>query len=602
MAAQVSPTVPTGASALPQRHSPVPWGDVHGSSDGAWCRMARVLRRLSGGGLFVLIFVLLALVVQRAFPPVAALEIRRAAVDFATQWQAGQLAQVSYDPASAPEMGGGDPQAIADNTTWMVRDISPVDDDRPISVTLVGGPRNLSETTASQALAVTWQLDSGRTWTYQTEVVVANTANRLRVRWFPQTVHPDLRHGLVLRAHRLVAARAPIQDAAGGTFPATTTGPAANLIGTVQPATHELTELDEGRIAPGDQVGISGLQQRYDSQLAGRAGVEVNIVRDGLGYQPLEPVIKQVYVSPPTPGKPVVLTLDPKLQANAEAAVAGQRTPTALVAVDIPSGAVLAVADSRRSPGDVLGLQGQYPPGSAFRLVTMLALNRYAGIGPTDPADCRELRYLGQQFTNGAGAPATRGVPFSTAFAADCITGFGAAAPSLTNAQLREAAAALGFGRPSGLGYPGYDGVIPTTTDLLEHVEDALGEGGVLASPLTMARASATVASGIQRPPSLVSQPVPDLPAATSTLHPAEQALLAQLMKQSVPAQLGGIGNGSVSALCGVAAYGPAADATQHVWCTGFQGSTAFAVLVTKSNGSPAAAATVAASFLNLPR
>jgi cell division protein FtsI/penicillin-binding protein 2 len=297
-----------------------------------------------------------------------------------------------------------------------------------------------------------------------------------------------------------------------------------------------------------------------------------------------------------------VVSLDQRLQASAEAAVAGRVTPTALVAVDIPSGAVLAVADSQRTPGDVLGLQAQYPPGSTFRLVTMLALNRFAGIGPNDAADCRELHYLGQQFSNRAGAPNTAGVPFAAAFAGDCITGFAAAAPSLTNVQLREAATALGLEQPNGLGYPGYNGVVPPAKDLLENVEDAIGEGGVLTSPLALARASATIASGIQRPPSLVTQPVPELPAATHALHPSEQALLAQLMASSVPAELRNVGNGAVSAVCGVAAYGPAADATQHVWCTGYQGSTAFAVLVTKSNAGPSVAASVAAAFLNRPR
>ena len=73
-------------------------------------------------------------------------------------------------------------------------------------------------------------------------------------------------------------------------------------------------------------------------------------------------------------------------------------------------------------------------------------------------------------------------------------------------------------------------------------------------------------------------------------------------MAQSAPAELRNVGNGAVSAVCGVAAYGPAADATQHVWCTGYQGSTAFAVLVTKSNAGPSVAASVAAAFLNRPR
>ena len=70
--------------------------------------MASVLRRISGGGLFVLIFVLLAFLVQRAFPPVATLEIRRAVQEFATAWQNGTLGQLSYDPGSAPETGPAD--------------------------------------------------------------------------------------------------------------------------------------------------------------------------------------------------------------------------------------------------------------------------------------------------------------------------------------------------------------------------------------------------------------------------------------------------------------------------------------------------------------
>jgi hypothetical protein len=563
------------------------------------------LRRVGGGGIFVVLFALLAFLVLKVFPPVGALEIKRAAREFAAAWQSDRLDTLTYDPGSGPDIENGDAGAIKENSRWLVRDLSTVDADRPISVVTSGEPSKNMDGEATQTLSVTWQLDAGRRWTYDTELVMRNSQNRWRVLWRPSTIHPFLQHGLVLKSTRVTAARAPIQDADIGTLaPAGPAGLAGELVGDVRTATPELAEIGPGRVVPGDQVGISGLQQQYDERLAGQGGVEVDIVTDPR-FAPLEPVVRQAYVSPPTPGKPLVLTLDRTLQQKAENALkaASITTPAALVAVDTTHGDVLAVANGGKDDQQEKGLQGQFPPGAVFRLPTMLALIRDAGATAQTETDCRPIRYLGQQFTNPANVPADAVVPLSTAFAENCVTGFASAARSVTGRQLQSAAQALGYQVPGALGTPSYDGLVPATNDPLELVENAIGEGTVLASPLAVARASATVASGEYHASTLVAQPPQPIPANGPVLSAAEQNLLQQLMIASVrtdPAQraLAAIGNGQVAAISGIASYGPAAAATKHAWCTGYQGNVAFAVLVTNATEASQAAA-VAAAFLS---
>ena len=50
------------------------------------------------------------------------------------------------------------------------------------------------------------------------------------------------------------------------------------IIGAVGQATKEIVDESDGTVVPGDQVGISGLQQRYDQQLRGTPGVRVQLV------------------------------------------------------------------------------------------------------------------------------------------------------------------------------------------------------------------------------------------------------------------------------------------------------------------------------------
>lgn len=576
--------------------------------------MVAVLRRVGPAGVFLLVFLLLAWLVHVLFPPIEALEIKRVARDFANAWTAGRLESLNYDPRSAPDVGNADPERIAANTIWLTRDISPVDSDRPTKVDLVGDPSNsLDGSTASQALDVTWDLGRGRSWTYRTTLSMGKTEGRLRVVWRPTIVHPWLQHGLILKSRRVLATRAPIQTFQGQELPPSTSDQlAGELVGTIAPvATHELAELDPGRIAPGDPVGVSGLQQLYDAQLAGEAGLEVDVVQDP-NYAPLEPVRKVAYTSPPTPGRPLVTTINYGWQQRAEDALAGIKDPAAIVAIDVNSGQILAAADAGtvnatgKGPQD-RALQGQYPPGDTFRLVTMLAAYRFAKLTPSSQTDCSPLNYNGQQFKNKDGAPDGT-VSVAQAFASGCRTAFARAALNVRADDLTAAARSLGFGDDVPPDYPSFLGSVPSTpppnTDAgIALAQTGVGEGQVLASPLALARAVATVATGKRIAPSLIVTAPRTAPVPSQTLSVDEAQILQSLLTQAVASDgdltpLRAVPGGAVAAVGGTAAYGPATTAPRISWVTGYQGTTAFAVLLTKPSSDRQQAAKVAAALL----
>jgi cell division protein FtsI/penicillin-binding protein 2 len=189
------------------------------------------------------------------------------------------------------------------------------------------------------------------------------------------------------------------------------------------------------------------------------------------------------------------------------------------------------------------------------------------------------------------------------AFAEDCISGIGAASTQLPAGALRKAATELGFGEPDSLGAPSFGGVVPEGSSALRRVQNAVGEGDILVSPLAMARAAATIATGHYQPSVLVTDPPAAAAPAGPQLSDSQRLTLQQWMRQSVltdPQQvsLRGAATEPVAAIAGSAGYGPAADAAKYAWCTGYRGTVAFAVLVT-GTADAAAAARVAATFLS---
>src|SRR5690606_33059338 len=118
------------------------------------------------------------------------------------------------------------------------------------------------------------------------------------------------------------------------------------------PATEEVVEASDGRGQPGDEVGLSGLQARYDDLLRGTATVLVTAV-DAAGcpeWPVCEDAPERTLVElPGEEPQDLRLTLDPQLQLKAERILHADADedppPSAIVALRAPTGAVLAAAN-----------------------------------------------------------------------------------------------------------------------------------------------------------------------------------------------------------------------------------------------------------------
>lgn len=358
------------------------------------------------------------------------------------------------------------------------------------------------------------------------------------------------------------------------------------LLGTVGEATAEVVEASAGTIAPGDVVGLSGLQRAYDDQLRGQPGLTVT-ARPADGNTAAEG--RELFTREPVPGQPLATTLDPDLQALAEDVLAPLDQPSAIVAVQPSTGAVLAAASGPGSGGLSTATEGRYPPGSTFKVVTALGLLR-AGVTPEDVLDCTAATTVeGRPFTNYSDYPATAlgQIPLRLVIANSCNTALIAARDRLPQPDLAEAAAALGIGADYDPGVPAFTGSVPTDAGATEHAASMIGQGRVEASPLAMAAAAATITRGslvtphLLDPSSTPQEPAPAPPVPLTDDEATQlQAMMRAVVTDGSATFLADVPGAPVGAKTGTAEYGTDEPLRTHAWMIGTQGDLAVAVLV----------------------
>lgn len=377
---------------------------------------------------------------------------------------------------------------------------------------------------------------------------------------------------------------------------------AAALLGRVGPATAEIVDESGGRIVAGDEVGLSGLQARYDEQLRGVPGTAV-VARDD------EDVLRTLFEVPATDGTDLVTTLDPALQQKAELALAtlGEDAPaSALVAIRPSDGAILATANGAGAAGAALADTGQYAPGSTFKVVSSLALLRN-GMAVDDVVSCPATTVVdGRSFKNYDDYPSSAlgEITFAQAIAQSCNTALIGNADRLAPGDLTAAAQALGLGTDHDLGFPVYFGQVPPAETETGAAADMIGQGTVLASPFAMATVAASVAAGrtvlpVLLPELEVQQTEPDVP-----LTPQEAGTLRGLMRAVVTTGSGRFlldVPGEIGAKTGTAEYGePDASGSlpTHTWMIATRGDLAVAVFVETGVSGSQTAGPVLETFL----
>ncbi len=326
--------------------------------------------------------------------------------------------------------------------------------------------------------------------------------------WDPSLVFPGLKRGEHLENRVDLAPRAPILARDGSVL---AEGPAdarehplgsdaIDVTGEVGMAGEEEEALlARHGFPPETPVGISGVEQAFNSRLAGKPGGSLLAVKDdGSSAR----VIAQ---AKPQPGTPVKTTIDPTLQSEAVSALAGR------------AGGV-AVLDART--GDVRALAGQafsapQPPGSTFKMITTTAALEKGVVSLDDEFEIVNGVDVGGRFINNANGEYCGGT-FRQAFAESCNADFAPLGPKIGNDELVATAEGFGFNSPLTLYAPEVvaeveppESTIPKQIgDELDLGVSAIGQGEVLATPLQMATVAQAIGNdGVRMPTSLVLNP-----------------------------------------------------------------------------------------------
>jgi penicillin-binding protein 2 len=277
----------------------------------------------------------------------------------------------------------------------------------------------------------------------------------------------------------------------------------------------------------GDLVGKSGLEAWAEAYLAGQKGTQLAVV-SSTGQ--VRTILAQ---RPAVHSRNVVVTLDTDLQ-KAAAEALGERLG-AIVALDPRDGSVLAmVTYPSFNPKDFTGgisaetwnqlttdprrpllnraLQGTYPPGSIFKVVTMAAGLEDAAYAPDSTFTCTGVwTGLGEDWKKTCYNKAGHGaLDLVRGLTQSCDVVFYTLGKALYDAApqaLSDMARGFGLGAPTGIDLPGEaSGLVPDEAWKTaakgegwypgDNVNLAIGQGDLLVTPLQMAALYGAIANG----------------------------------------------------------------------------------------------------------
>ncbi|QMU58328.1 MAG: penicillin-binding protein 2 [Boseongicola sp.] len=308
----------------------------------------------------------------------------------------------------------------------------------------------------------------------------------------------------------------------------------AHIVGYVGPVSdYDLSKIEDPDPLlqiPKFQIGKIGVETKLEGQLRGRAGtkqIEVNAAGR---------VMRELGREEFTPGTDLQLTVDHGLQNYAQARLANESAGS--VVIDVESGDLLALAsapsfdpdlfvrgisskdyrsltENRYKPLFNKTVQGLYPPGSTFKMMTGLAALKAGVIGPRETVWCPgHMSFGGRRFhcwkRGGHGW-----VDLDKAITQSCDVYFYEAANRTGIDPLADLCHEFGLGQRHDLPLSAVrEGIVPSTKWKAqargerwfpgETLNTAIGQGDVLTSPLQLAIMAARIASGRAVVPRLV--------------------------------------------------------------------------------------------------
>ncbi|MFB3885460.1 MAG: penicillin-binding protein 2 [Thermodesulfobacteriota bacterium] len=285
---------------------------------------------------------------------------------------------------------------------------------------------------------------------------------------------------------------------------------------------NELKQSRDVRYRMGDLIGKYGVEYRWETDLKGVDGGR-QIEVDALGRE-----IKPLRSVEPFPGKNVVLTIDLDLQQVAEEAY--QDKSGALIAMDPQNGRILAMVskpsfdpnlfarnilpeewkslmEDPRHPLQNKGIQGQYPPGSVFKIITAIAGLESGIITPNTPITCTGTYPFGNRDFRCWKEGGHGTLSLHRAIVESCDIYFYQAGLKIGVDLIAQYANEFGLGRTTGISLPHEKpGIVPSTSWKKkrsgvpwysgETLSLAVGQGYINVTPLQLLTLISAVANG----------------------------------------------------------------------------------------------------------
>lgn len=380
---------------------------------------------------------------------------------------------------------------------------------------------------------------------------------------------------------------------------------AASTLGRVGEVTAEDIEASDGQLTAGDQVGRGGLQAAFNEQLAGHSGVVVSIVQLDDDGAPVSGTSRTVLETDPINGEDLHISLDQRLQEAAESTLADVESPSAIVAIRPSDGHILALADGAGSQSYPTAAQGQYPPGSTFKVVTSLAMVRLGDTMDTTVNCTTSITVDGAEFGNATGYSSSfiGEIPIKDALAHSCNTAFISQYDRVNQEALSTAAHSLGLGQEYNLGIDAFSGSMPDEETGSAHAAALFGQGRTLVSPLALAAMTASVVAGHTVAPILVTDDAPSSTASPNTPLTAEEAeQLREGMREVVATgyleTLQELTPDTAIGKTGTAEFGSEDPPQTHAWIIAAHEDLAISVFVEDGEGGAVTGGPLALEFL----
>ncbi|AKQ67475.1 Cell division protein FtsI [Myxococcus hansupus] len=306
----------------------------------------------------------------------------------------------------------------------------------------------------------------------------------------------------------------------------------SHVLGYMNEITQEELERlngDGARYALGDYIGRRGLERYFEQRLRGTDGVRKEVVNArGQTIEELNDKLGDNAVVPPRPGSNLVLSIDMRLQEEAERAFPG--VTGAVVAIDVNTGFIRALVSrpgfdpnlltGRVTPAQMALLSRDpldpminrvaaehYSPGSTFKVVTALAAFKSGAFRPETVVNCPGGYRLGARTWRCHKDAGHGHVDGFTAMKSSCDTWFYKVADTIGLDPIGEMGKSLGLGSPTGVNVVAeVPGIMPTSAyhDKASPggytkgmaLNSSIGQGDNNVTPLQLALVYAAIANG----------------------------------------------------------------------------------------------------------